>query len=237
MSLAAGCANVIVLPWSSRWRRTAHGRQEPAANGSFIAAQLADRCASERTFGSSSPLPHGPNRIRFSAARTAAHPTPPVPGSRQRSSSTPRGADSEAHSLPCAQRPKEPSARPFAAREPRHRRRPGPRAGPRDPTRRAGCRCTVRTKLQRVKPTAKHLSSVQRRPERIKSYFQHAPVCSLSSTVRCRTNNGFFALASAQYRTELTRIDQVDTDRCDLCKWPADVTSISLNQRKPASPS
>jgi len=22
MSLAAGCANVIVLPWSSRWRRT-----------------------------------------------------------------------------------------------------------------------------------------------------------------------------------------------------------------------
>jgi hypothetical protein len=29
MSLAAGCANVIVLPWSSRWRRTAHGRSEP----------------------------------------------------------------------------------------------------------------------------------------------------------------------------------------------------------------
>ncbi|MFN9029694.1 MAG: IS630 family transposase, partial [Betaproteobacteria bacterium] len=34
----------------------------------------------------------------------------------------------------------------------------------------------ARTKLQLVKATAKHLSSVQRQPERIKSYFQHAPV-------------------------------------------------------------
>lgn len=34
----------------------------------------------------------------------------------------------------------------------------------------------ARTKLQLVKATARHLSSVQRRPERIKSYFQHAPV-------------------------------------------------------------
>jgi transposase len=34
----------------------------------------------------------------------------------------------------------------------------------------------VRTKLQLVKATASHLSSVQRQPERIKSYFQHAPV-------------------------------------------------------------
>ncbi|MBE0547785.1 MAG: IS630 family transposase, partial [Rubrivivax sp.] len=32
------------------------------------------------------------------------------------------------------------------------------------------------TKLQLVKAAAKHLSSVQRQPERIKSYFQHAPV-------------------------------------------------------------
>ncbi|MFO0145158.1 MAG: IS630 family transposase, partial [Betaproteobacteria bacterium] len=34
----------------------------------------------------------------------------------------------------------------------------------------------ARTKLQLVKATAKHLSSVQRQPERIKSCFQHAPV-------------------------------------------------------------
>ncbi|MCA3219976.1 MAG: IS630 family transposase, partial [Burkholderiales bacterium] len=34
----------------------------------------------------------------------------------------------------------------------------------------------ARTKLQLVKATAKHLSSVQRQPERIKSDFQHAPV-------------------------------------------------------------
>ncbi len=34
----------------------------------------------------------------------------------------------------------------------------------------------ARTKLQLVKATAKHLRSVQRRLERIKSYFQHAPV-------------------------------------------------------------
>ena len=34
----------------------------------------------------------------------------------------------------------------------------------------------ARTKLQLVKAAAKHLSSVQRQPERIKSYFQHAPV-------------------------------------------------------------
>jgi len=31
LSLAAGCANVIVLPWSSRWRRTAHGRSATLA--------------------------------------------------------------------------------------------------------------------------------------------------------------------------------------------------------------
>ena len=34
----------------------------------------------------------------------------------------------------------------------------------------------ARTKLQLVKATAKHLRSVQRQPERIKSYFQHEPV-------------------------------------------------------------
>ena len=34
----------------------------------------------------------------------------------------------------------------------------------------------ARTKLQLVKATARHLSSVQRQPERIKSYFQHEPV-------------------------------------------------------------
>jgi len=190
-------ANAALLLFDQPSRPAADGRQEPAANGSFIAAQLADRCASERTFGSSSPLPHGPDRIRFSAARTAAHPTPPVPGSGQRSSSTPRGADSEAHSLPCA------------------------------------------TKQQRVKPTAKHLGSFQRRPERTKSHFQHAPIryAACVQQFDVGPNNGFFASASAQYRTESTRIDQVDTDRCDLCKWPADVRSISLNQRKPASPS
>jgi transposase len=34
----------------------------------------------------------------------------------------------------------------------------------------------ARTKLQLVKATAKHLRSVQRQPERIKSYFEHKPV-------------------------------------------------------------
>lgn len=34
----------------------------------------------------------------------------------------------------------------------------------------------ARTKLQLAKATAKHLRSVQRQPERIKRYFQHAPV-------------------------------------------------------------
>lgn len=34
----------------------------------------------------------------------------------------------------------------------------------------------ARTKLQLIKATGKHLRSVQRQPERIKSYFQHAPV-------------------------------------------------------------
>ena len=34
----------------------------------------------------------------------------------------------------------------------------------------------ARTKLQLVKATAKHLRSVQRQPERIKRYMQHAPV-------------------------------------------------------------
>jgi tRNA U34 5-methylaminomethyl-2-thiouridine-forming methyltransferase MnmC len=34
----------------------------------------------------------------------------------------------------------------------------------------------ARTKLQLVKATARHLSSVQRRPDRLKSNFQHAPV-------------------------------------------------------------
>ena len=37
-------------------------------------------------------------------------------------------------------------------------------------------RAPARTKLQRVKATARHLSSVQRQPERVKSHFQHAPV-------------------------------------------------------------
>ena len=34
----------------------------------------------------------------------------------------------------------------------------------------------ARTKLQLVKATTRHLSSIQRQPERIKSHFQHAPV-------------------------------------------------------------
>ena len=34
----------------------------------------------------------------------------------------------------------------------------------------------ARTKLQLVKATAKHLRSVQLRPERIRKYFEHAPV-------------------------------------------------------------
>ncbi|WP_284413918.1 IS630 family transposase [Acidovorax sp. SUPP3334] len=34
----------------------------------------------------------------------------------------------------------------------------------------------ARTKLQLVKATARHLRSVQRKPERIKSYFEHEPV-------------------------------------------------------------
>ena len=34
----------------------------------------------------------------------------------------------------------------------------------------------ARTKLQLVKATSRHLRSVQRQPERVKSYFQHAPV-------------------------------------------------------------
>src|SRR5438874_1221756 len=41
MSLAAGCANVIVLPWSSRWRRTAHGRLRTSP-----ACELNDRAQS-----------------------------------------------------------------------------------------------------------------------------------------------------------------------------------------------
>ena len=34
----------------------------------------------------------------------------------------------------------------------------------------------ARTKLQLVKATTKHLRSVQRKPKRVMSYFQHAPV-------------------------------------------------------------
>jgi hypothetical protein len=34
----------------------------------------------------------------------------------------------------------------------------------------------ARTKLQLVKTAARHLRSVQRQPERIKSYFEHGPV-------------------------------------------------------------
>lgn len=34
----------------------------------------------------------------------------------------------------------------------------------------------ARTKLQLVKAAARHLRSVQRQPERIKSYFEHEPV-------------------------------------------------------------
>jgi transposase len=34
----------------------------------------------------------------------------------------------------------------------------------------------ARTKLQLVKATAQHLRSVQRQPERIRKYFEHAPV-------------------------------------------------------------
>lgn len=34
----------------------------------------------------------------------------------------------------------------------------------------------ARTKLQLVKATSRHLRSVQRQPERVNSYFQHAPV-------------------------------------------------------------
>jgi hypothetical protein len=34
----------------------------------------------------------------------------------------------------------------------------------------------ARTKLQLVKATARHLRSVQCKPERIKSYFEHEPV-------------------------------------------------------------
>ena len=34
----------------------------------------------------------------------------------------------------------------------------------------------ARTKLQLVKATAQHLRSVQRRPDRIRSYFEHEPV-------------------------------------------------------------
>ena len=37
-------------------------------------------------------------------------------------------------------------------------------------------RAPARTKLQLVKATAGHLRSVQRRPERVKSYFEHEPV-------------------------------------------------------------
>lgn len=37
-------------------------------------------------------------------------------------------------------------------------------------------RAPVRTKLQLVKATAGHLRSVQRQPERVKSYFEHKPV-------------------------------------------------------------
>lgn len=41
-----------------------------------------------------------------------------------------------------------------------------------------------RTKLQLVKATAKHLSSVQRPPERIEVHFQHEPV-RYAARVRC----------------------------------------------------
>lgn len=34
----------------------------------------------------------------------------------------------------------------------------------------------ARAKLQLVKATSRHLRSVQRRPERIKSYFEHEPI-------------------------------------------------------------
>jgi transposase len=34
----------------------------------------------------------------------------------------------------------------------------------------------ARTKLQLVRATSKHLRSVQRQPQRIKSYFEHEPV-------------------------------------------------------------
>lgn len=34
----------------------------------------------------------------------------------------------------------------------------------------------ARTKLQLVKAASQHLRSVQRRPKRIKSYFEHGPV-------------------------------------------------------------
>ena len=34
----------------------------------------------------------------------------------------------------------------------------------------------ARTKLQRVKATARHLRSVQRQPERIRKCFEHEPV-------------------------------------------------------------
>lgn len=37
-------------------------------------------------------------------------------------------------------------------------------------------RAPARTKLQLVKATAGHLRSVQRQPERVKSYFEHEPV-------------------------------------------------------------
>jgi len=34
----------------------------------------------------------------------------------------------------------------------------------------------ARTKLQLLKATSRHIRSVQRQPERIKSYFEHEPV-------------------------------------------------------------
>lgn len=34
----------------------------------------------------------------------------------------------------------------------------------------------ARTKLQLVKPTARHLRSVQREPQRIMNYFEHEPI-------------------------------------------------------------
>ena len=34
----------------------------------------------------------------------------------------------------------------------------------------------ARTKLQRVKATARHLRSVQRQPQRIRKYLEHGPV-------------------------------------------------------------